>query len=258
MPRISMTAPSIALTITTTLGACGRRIPAERRGGILGWSSWAVDGPYSYNNIYDQWGNITQRNGWGVPNASYTASYSNNKRVGLSYDAAGNFTADGSVTYDATGQQISFPGGGMLHAYDGDGLRGKKTENGVITYYLRSTVLGGQVVSELNSSGIWMRGYVYLGGQLVAIQSGLSVNTVHQDPVTKSQRVTNSSGTVISTIDLDPWGAETSRSSNQAFQPQRYTHIRVTRMVAMTRCIVVTAAIGRASLNPTLTTAVTT
>ena len=46
---------------------------------------------------------------------------------------------------------------------------------------------------------------------------------VHQDPVTKSQRLTNSSGTVTSTIDLEPWGGETSRSSNQAFQPHRYT-----------------------------------
>ncbi len=189
----------------------------------IGQESYSgADGPYAYSNAYDQWGNITLRNGWGVPNASYTASYSNNKRVGLSYDAAGNFTADGSVTYDATGQQVSFPGGGMLHAYDGDGLRGKKTESGVTTYYLRSSVLGGQIVAEINSSGGWTRGYVYLGEQLVAIQYG-GVSWVHQDPVTKSQRVTNASGTVISTIDLDPWGGETASSSNQAFQPQRYT-----------------------------------
>jgi RHS repeat-associated protein len=41
--------------------------------------------------------------------------------------------------------------------------------------------------------------------------------------VTKSQRVTNSSGTVTSTIDLDPWGGETNRSANSAFQPHKYT-----------------------------------
>lgn len=46
---------------------------------------------------------------------------------------------------------------------------------------------------------------------------------MHQDPVTKSQRVTDTLGNVISTVDLDPWGGETSRSSNQAFQPHRYT-----------------------------------
>lgn len=58
--------------------------------------------------------------------------------------------------------------------------------------------------------------------QMLAIQSN-GVNWVHQDPITKSQKITNSSGAVTSTIDLDPWGGETSRSSNQAFQPQRYT-----------------------------------
>ncbi|MFZ0063270.1 MAG: RHS repeat-associated core domain-containing protein, partial [Pyrinomonadaceae bacterium] len=191
----------------------------------IGQESYSgADGPYAFNAAYDQWGNITTRNGWGVANASYTTSYTNNKRTGFSYDASGNLTNDGSqtFTYDATGQQATASGNSITQTYDGDGLRAKKTENGTITYYLRSSVLGGQVISELNSSGGWTRGYVYLGGQLVAIQYG-GVSWVHQDPVTKSQRITNSGGTVTSIIDLDPWGGETGRSSNQAFQPHRYT-----------------------------------
>jgi hypothetical protein len=101
----------------------------------------------------------------------------------------------------------------------------KKIESGATTYYLRSRVLGGQVVAELDGTGDWTRGYVYLGGQILAIQGGTGgqISWVHQDPVTKSQRVTNSSGAVISTIDLDPWGGETGPSSNQAFQPRRFT-----------------------------------
>jgi RHS repeat-associated protein len=83
-------------------------------------------------------------------------------------------------------------------------------------------VLGGQAICELDVNGSWARGYVYLGGQMLAIQSS-GVYWVHQDPITKSQRVTNSSGTVTSTIDLDPWGGETATSSNQAFQPHRFT-----------------------------------
>jgi RHS repeat-associated protein len=98
----------------------------------------------------------------------------------------------------------------------------KKTENVATTYYLRSTVLGGQVVAEIDDGGAWQRGYVYLGSQTIAIQHA-GVNWVHQDPVTKSQRVTNSSGTVTSTVDLDPWGGETNRSANSAFQPHKYT-----------------------------------
>jgi RHS repeat-associated protein len=58
---------------------------------------------------------------------------------------------------------------------------------------------------------------------MLAIQESSQVKWVHQDPVTKSQRLTNSSGTVVSVVDLDPWGAETSRSSQEQLQPHRYT-----------------------------------
>jgi YD repeat-containing protein len=191
-------------------------------------------GPYSQAYGYDTWGNMTTRVGWGGWNGAYvnwTPSYLNNRlttnpAIGatLTYDLSGNLTNDDyqTFTYDATGQQASSSGSGLSHAYDGDWLRVKKTENSVTTYYLRSTVLGGQVVAEISSSGVWSRGYVYLGGQMIAIQNS-GVNWVHQDPITKSQRVTNGSGSVVSTIDLDPWGGETATSSNQAFQPHRFT-----------------------------------
>jgi hypothetical protein len=80
-------------------------------------------------------------------------------------------------------------------SYDGDGLRGKRVENGYATNYLRSSVLGGQVVCELNSGGGWTRGYVYLGGQMLAVQNG-SVYWIHQEPYSKNQRITDSNGTV--------------------------------------------------------------
>lgn len=49
----------------------------------------------------------------------------------------------------------------ITQSYDGDGLRVKKSEYGWTTYYLRSSVLGGQVIAELEGSGNWSRGYVY-------------------------------------------------------------------------------------------------
>jgi RHS repeat-associated protein len=107
--------------------------------------------------------------------------------------------------------------------YDGDRLRGKKVDNGATTYYLRSSVLGGQVVAEVNGSGTFQRGYVYLGGELLALQQNNQVSWVHQDPVAKSKRVTDSSGNVVSTIELDPFGGNTSRNSNDAFQPKKFT-----------------------------------
>src|SRR5207237_309445 len=142
---------------------------------------------------------------------------------GISHDAAGYWATAEGVNYYADGQQASNPAGGVYHYYDGDRQRVKKTDAGVTTYYLRSSVLGGQVVCEIASAGWWSRGYVYLGSQLLAIQAG-GVNWVHQDPVAKSQRLTDANGNLIGTvIEVDPWGGDTNRSSNQAFQPHRFT-----------------------------------
>jgi RHS repeat-associated protein len=110
----------------------------------------------------------------------------------------------------------------LNQAYDGDGLRVKKTEYGWTTFYLRSSVLGGQVLAEIDGNNVWQRGYVYAGGNLMAVQQS-GVFWMHEDPVTKSKRTTDANGNVVSAIELDPWGADTSRSSSAAFQPTKYT-----------------------------------
>jgi RHS repeat-associated protein len=184
------------------------------------------DGPYSQGYAFDVWGNRTWMEGWGGMGHNETVSYTNNKRDGFTYDAAGNLTNDlgQTFTYDATGQQVTASSGGysLQQIYDGDRLRSKKVDNGVTTYYLRSTVLGGQIVAELNGSGTWTRGFVYAGAQLLAVQQNNQVSWVHQDPVAKSKRITDGSGNVISTIELDPWGGDTARSNNEWFQPRRF------------------------------------
>ena len=124
------------------------------------------------------------------------------------------------------GQQATASSSGysLEQKYDGDRLRVKKVDNGAPTYYLRSAALGGQIVAELNASGAMTRGFVYRGGELLAVQQNNQVSWVHEDPVAKSRRVTdNAGGAVVSTIELDPWGGETSRSSNEGFQPRRFT-----------------------------------
>jgi len=209
---------------------------AEARAHV-GLGAWGtMNGPYSLGFNYDQWGNMTDRYGWGgevqlgSPGVStdmpitYTAK---NQRNNFQYDAAGNLRNDLGQTfaYDVTGQQTSasYTGYSLNQSYDGDGLRVKKTENGTTTtYYVRSTVLGGQVVAEIDGSGNW-RGYVYQGSRVLALQQSNGVYWMHEDPVTKSKRVTNSSGAIVSTIELDPFGADTSFSSNAAFQPHKYT-----------------------------------
>jgi hypothetical protein len=147
-------------------------------------------GPYSHHYGYDQWGNRTYREGWGGIYGSYVhdyPAYTNNRLNGYSYDASGNLTNDGvqSYSYDATGQQ-TYASATASSSFDGDRLRVKKVEGAATTYYLRSSVLGGQVVYEMDASGSWTRGYVYQGGQMLAIQSG-GVNWVHQDPTNRGQ-----------------------------------------------------------------------
>jgi hypothetical protein len=209
---------------------------AEARAHASSGQWGTMDGPYSQGYDFDVWGNVTHKYGWGGEVQGGTAgqssdiyySYTGNRRNGFSYDAAGNLTNDigQNFTYDVTGQQTASSYTNLQNTYDGDGLRVKRTEDGLPqTYYLRSSVLGGQVVAEITWTGFswqWNRGYVYLGSQLLAVQQG-GVNWMHEDPVTKSKRVTNSSGAIISTIELDPWGADTNRSWNVAFQPKKFT-----------------------------------
>jgi RHS repeat-associated protein len=178
------------------------------------------------------WGNETYRVGWGGRFGSYTTQYqtfTDNRRDGFAYDLAGNITHDGvqAFSYDATGQQTYASGTGLEQWYDGDGLRARKRESGADVYYLRSSALGGRVVAEVRynpayGGWYWSRGYVYAGQQLLAIQDS-ELRWVHQDPVTKGQRLTDINGAVTAAVDLDPWGGETARSSNQHQQPQRYT-----------------------------------
>jgi RHS repeat-associated protein len=206
---------------------------ADGHAGLAPWPS-QPSGAYSQQYAYDQWGNLTSRLGWGGQNASDSASYTNNRRDGISYDLAGNLVNDGGqYSYDATGQQVnatyppSWNGYTLQQGYDGDRLRVQKTDNGVPTYYLRSSVLGGQVVAEIKYNPswgwYWDRGYVYLGSQLLAVQQG-GVTWMHSDPVTKSQRGTDIYGNNVptATVDTDPWGGETSKS-NSAFQPHKFT-----------------------------------
>ena len=344
----------------------GRMIGAYT--GINANNIWTTpDGPYAQSHGYDVWGNRTHREGWGGIYGGYVndnPTFTNNKQNGYSYDAAGNFIFDGSFTYDATGQHVSYSAGGLTQSYDGDRLRVKKTESGVSTYYLRSTVLGGEVVAEIGDQGgtptnvalgkpatqssdpgwggppskavdgntngnysgdsvthtnndaqawwqvdlgtlqsvqsvkiwnrtdccgdrltnfnvilldasqavvssvnvpgqagspttvpisgaaryvkvqlvgtnylslaevevmgttpgsVWTRGYVYLGGQLIALQQSSSVTWVHQEPFGKGQRITDASGNIISAVEVDPFGGEVNRGFNQGWQPKKFT-----------------------------------
>ena len=199
------------------------------------WST--MDGPFSLGFEYDAWGDMTRRYGWGGEvqgggpgqTSEILYSYTNNRRNGFGYDAAGNLTNDlgQTFTYDAGGSQTYASYMSVWQGHDGDGLRVKKTENGAITYYIHSVILGGQVVAEIGDLGGgnygWTRGYVYTGAQLTAIQENGTVYWAHQDPINKSQRISDTVGNAVASIELDPWGGDTNRSGNSWYQPKRFT-----------------------------------
>src|SRR6185312_10230164 len=139
---------------------------------------------------YNVWGNTTNRwsESW-LHDFSDSASYTNGRRTGWNYDADGRVaTIDTrSYTYDAagkttslTGQRWSAPGNTYVptstaNGFDGDGRKALETSDAsgsaITTYYLRSSVLRGEVVDELNSSGQKQFGYVYTpAGSLIARQ----------------------------------------------------------------------------------------
>ena len=213
---------------------------------------WGImDGPFSQGYDYDVWGNVTHRYGWGgevmggtstdiyYTYATGTNGVVNNRRNGFTYDNAGNLKSDGAqnLGYDAAGRQVSSDWAGLQSGYDGDGRRVRRSEAGANEVrYLRSSVLGGQVIAELKYVNVngswqwsWQRGYVYGVSGLLAIQQGGqqpggAVYFVHEDPVTKGKRVTNTSGVVQSATELDPYGAEvTPFSNNPAFQSRKFT-----------------------------------
>jgi RHS repeat-associated protein len=209
------------------------------RNQLSGASTTASDidsGPYGQQYRYDVWGNLVEKTGR-ADEQSYRATYKNNQLQNdpltsneIKYDGAGNITNDGlqQFTYDAAGHQRRAKSQALdlNQDYDGNGLRVKKLEGNNTTYYVRSTVLGDQVVADLDGSGQVLRSYIYTGRQLIAVKDQAGLAWVLNDPVTKSKRMTNEKGRVISGIELDPWGNETGRSFETAQgkqQARRFT-----------------------------------
>jgi len=184
-------------------------------------SSGTTTGPYRQSFSYDAWSNFTSRTGrfWSK-STTFTASYSNGRNTNSlwQYDADGRVLRENSLqyTFDAAGRNVTtssilvnqFVGGIVTQTRDGDGLgiKREETRQGATTigYRLRSTVLGGRVVTELNASGQKQKTYVYLGGERLAEQEGGSVTWKHSNPVTGSEGSSYASGLYSPEKELDP------------------------------------------------------
>jgi YD repeat-containing protein len=183
-----------------------------------------TDRPYNQNFQYDSMGHLKMRSSinWEAP-TSFTHTYVNDRNTLWEYDAAGNVTKDQEFRYtlDAAGQVrnvdslstvqnpiVGKDPSSTTSSTDGDGLQVKTTntvfelrtqfQHTTTTYYVRSSMLGGQVVSEVTASGSRQRGFVYAGSEVLAwqeVENGVEqVVWEHRDAADTSFRTSNSQG----------------------------------------------------------------
>jgi YD repeat-containing protein len=199
---------------------------AEARG-----ESTTNDRPYKQAFNYDPFGHLTHRdsNVW-ADFYSIANSYSNDRNQGFDYDAEGNLLDMGGTTYtyDSAGAILTVastdPQTTTTRSLDGGGQQVKTvastynetTESWTTTttYYVRSTVLGGAVLTELNENGAKHRTFVYAGSEVMATQEIIpyfqtqGVTWEHRDPSNASYRTTQVTGDLSEYAELDPTGAD--------------------------------------------------
>ena len=206
---------------------------AEARGGGA-----TDDRPYKESFGYDAFGHLTSQstNHW-VASYSTADTYQNdrNTNTGWQYDADGRllYNPDVWYNYDAAGQAVTIGTESIANeSYDGDGRPVKSIQTSedagggslaTTTYYVRSSMLGGAVLTELTGSGGKQRTFVYANGSVLAWQqvmpnSGTEVvSWEHRDASNASFRtsdITGNTGGVTTEgqpSELDPLNANMGR-----------------------------------------------
>ncbi len=122
-----------------------------------------------------------------------------------SYDAAGRLAQTtqrtSKVNPNPPHNPITTPHT-RTETYDGDGSGIEEAGK----YYLRSSVLGGQVITEYDASGARQQSYVYAGGTKVARQQANALFWQQVNPLTGDEMETNVQGAVTGKETLDPMG----------------------------------------------------
>ena len=221
---------------------------AEARGGsVTNQQDQQTSLPYRQSFGYNAFNNLTERNNlnWGTDswygesfNQTYT--YQNNRitNSGFQYDADGRNTVSSdyetvTTTYDAAGQMAeiikaipALPGyNDDIYFYrDGNGQMIKRLQKDYLEqeypatgyhwvdrpmqYFIRSTVFGGEVLTEVNNTGKKLRTYIKAQGATLGWQtlhyptSGSPVEETrfeHSDISGTNRRMSKADGTVITT-----------------------------------------------------------
>ncbi len=188
-----------------------------------------------FSYLYDRFGNRWKQNvtaGTGpAPSYGFDANNHIVAGSGVTYDAAGDTTDDGTTTYtfDAEGRIITASNGmsgASSYVYDAGGRRVRKTTvaGGTVDFLYD---LAGHEVSQINSTGSWTRGEVYAGGRHVATYSGGTGGTtyfIHADWLATERARSNVSGALCESITSLPFGdAMTTSGSCSDVSPMHFT-----------------------------------
>lgn len=196
------------------------RTGSEARGGSI--PSDLTERPYSFQRSYDIWGNATSttRNYWADGAVAETNTYINNREVGINattpstkhYDSDGRILWDNYLVYgfDAAGNQTQIENvnnykqdrwmdgeNHLVREHITDFIIDENNPNGhyvprpEVKYYIRSSLLGGDVISESWRNGTKQTTFVYGFNKVLGRQQ------VSQNPATQSisWEYTDSSGT---------------------------------------------------------------
>ena len=143
-----------------------------------GTAASGVDEGLTLGWNYDRYGNRWDQSVTGTGNATAVSPQlsftGNNNRIdGWSYDAAGNLLYDQihHYTYDAE-NRVATVDGQQAYIYDAEGIRVAKLGSGGAVTASYVLGLGGEQVSEVNGSGVWVHSNVFVGGRLMATYAG--------------------------------------------------------------------------------------
>jgi hypothetical protein len=185
-------------------------------------SGGVINFPFRQNYTYDEFNNPTSRTGayYYQPYTTDAATYVNNRRTDWTYDADGRAVhcpvpdANGIVTkvrdwqYDAAGLMNQTIDTKLADSstttytagYDGDGQAvAESTSQAGNSYNVRSSVMGGKIVTVLTASGDKKQTLVSVDGLLTVLQQPASggvpaaMQWLHDDPHGLTE-VTNTSG----------------------------------------------------------------
>lgn len=224
----------------------------EARNYVNNTTGGTPDGPYKHQYLYDPWDNLLQDSGriWSRTINTSDSYDANNRVPNWTYDAEGNVLSRNEVattispfvparyTFHAAGRQVgstqtrsytleygdetwafvnsqTFDGDNQIthYALVRNATPPPSTQTTAEAYLLRSTVLGGNVISEYKADGTWSKTHVYAGddrlGELTTAPNGMLQSRLENtDPITGDGMKHLSDGSYFGMTTLDVGGID--------------------------------------------------